>query len=289
MQVDECIKVNLQSAICNLQSTMKLSIHNQLLGAFAVDLLLMLVLGIFALAQMSTMNEKATLVENHTIPSLDTISKINAIITSYRALQLEFIINNSTADQERLEHEMGRLKINMLGHFRSYDDLLEDQVEPASFRRVQIAWQRFVEANHQRFLPLARQRNTGTVQPIFNRLNPLYSELVSASQQLSEANQQQASEALGVVQASYWASRYVILGETAMTLVISALIGAGLATRISRRVRRLSRATQEVASGDLERQVERLGDDEIGILAHHFNQMTQSLREQRITLELRNQ
>ena len=46
---------------------MKLSIRTKLLAALGVDLLLMLVLGSFALHQMSIMNQKADFVVNQSV------------------------------------------------------------------------------------------------------------------------------------------------------------------------------------------------------------------------------
>jgi len=54
----------------------KLSIRTKLLAALGVDLLLMLVLGSFALHQMSIMNQKADFVVNQTILSIDLVNAI---------------------------------------------------------------------------------------------------------------------------------------------------------------------------------------------------------------------
>lgn len=266
---------------------MQRSIKQQLLTAFAIHLVLMLVLGVFAVAQMRTMNEKASLVEHQTIPLLDTISSVEAVISQYRALQLEFLINTSSADQDRLLAEMQRLEAEMQTLFRTYDELLEDSAEPDAFAQVQSAWLAFSEANHTRFIPLARQGNTGTVQPVFNRLNPLYHELIQASQSLNQANHRQASEALGVVQSSYHSSQYVLLICTALALTIAGMVGFGFANRIAKRIRRLTQATQDVAHGLLDLRIYDNNSDEIGSLARHFNQMTASLSEQRVALEQR--
>jgi hypothetical protein len=66
----------------------KLSIRTKLLAALGVDLLLMLVLGSFALHQMSIMNQKADFVVNQTILSIDLVNAMNDIILNYRTRQM---------------------------------------------------------------------------------------------------------------------------------------------------------------------------------------------------------
>jgi signal transduction histidine kinase len=267
---------------------MRISLRTKLLAAFAVDLFLMMALGTFATFQMARMNEKAAFVEQVTIPSLDLSDKINAVITRYRSLQLEYIINKSTADKERIEADMSQQEALMAGHFRQYEPLVSSNLERQTLDEVQWAWQSFVEATRTRFIPASRLNNTGTVQPAFNRLNPLYDELTGAAERLTRESQSQATEALGVVGSAFQTGRMFILADTIATLVLSAMIGLVLSARIASRISRLTGATREVAAGDLERKVPIVGSDELSDLASDFNAMVDSLREQRQLLEQRN-
>ncbi|MBC8163661.1 MAG: MCP four helix bundle domain-containing protein [Roseiflexaceae bacterium] len=265
---------------------MNFSIRTKLLAAFALNLALMVMLGVFALFQMRAMNANATFVETVTIPSLDAADHINLIITKYRGLQLEYIINTSTADKDRIEQELAVLEAQMTARFAEYTQLIETP-SPA-FSQIKDSWNQFVEATQTRFLPSARINNTGTVQPALNRLNPLFADLVDAAQQLSGENQQQATDALITVQGSYLSARSVIVVVTLATLLLSAGIGLLLATRLANRVQRLTSATVEVAAGNFERRVEVVSADEIGVLASNFNRMVSSLRSQHAALEQRN-
>ncbi len=264
------------------------SIRTKLLLAFSVDLLLMFALGSFAAYQLATMNTAATFVERYTIPSLDLTDKFDLVITKYRSLQLEYIINRSSADRARIEAEMAELEQSMQRYFARYTPLIASAAERSAYDELLAAWLTYASANNERFLPSTRLDNTGTVQPAFNRLNPLYDELVSAVQRLVNLTQAQANTALSSVQQSYRSSRYVIASETVLSLVLSALIGLVLAQRIARRIRKLTDATAVVAAGDLERRVVVRTQDELGTLANSFNQMVVSLKEQRAMLEVRN-
>lgn len=66
-------------------------------------------------------------------------------------------------------------------------------------------------------------------------------------------------------------------------LIIALIVGMGLSLILSyyttKKVKRLSRATQKVASGNFEVQIEYSGNDEIDQLAANFNQMVRALKQ----------
>jgi signal transduction histidine kinase len=264
------------------------SIRRKLLVAFGLNLLLILALGTFALTQMGVMNMKADFVTGHTIPSLGTADKISATITKYRTLQLEFLINTSSADKQRIEQELIVTETEMQTHFNAYDPLTTTDVEQQALDKVRNGWAAFTEASKTKFLPAVRESNTGSVQPAFSRLNPLYQDLVAASQELTLQSQLQATQALTVVEQTYQRSRLFILANTGLAIAFSSIVGFTLASTIANRVRHLTDATVAVSEGDLVRSVEVRGSDELATLATNFNTMVVRLRTQRSLLEQRN-
>ncbi|MGQ9547167.1 MAG: sensor histidine kinase [Roseiflexus sp.] len=268
---------------------MKLSIRTKLLAALGVDLLLMLVLGSFALHQMSTMNQKANFVVNQTILSIDLVNAMNDIILNYRMRQMEYILNAAPSDKQRIEKELLDLEQRMDDMFRRYRaDYQPDQTEHQVFEQVQQDWERYVYLTHTQFIPANRNINTGNVHPSFGRLSPLYGSLQTNIQKVREQSQARAEAARVSVETAYATSRLVIVSETFLTLVVSAVIGLTLSGNIAHRIRTLRNATVAVAGGDLDRQVALRGSDELVLLANNFNLMVASLRQQRTLLEERN-
>ncbi len=267
---------------------MRSSIRFKLLMAFALDLFLIVSLGWFAAQQMARMNERASFVEQQTIPSLDRVARITTVINSYRVRQLEYLIYSNPADKERSKQKMGELEQAMAGYFADYQPLINTASEDTRFRTVASAWAALVATNYQRFIPAVALANTGSVQPFYSRMNPLYDQLELAMVQLSEENQSQATDALDDVRSAYGGARSFILADTIATILISGALGLILSGRIARRISRLTSATARVAAGELDRTVEVMSRDELGLLAQSFNQMVDSLREQRGALEQRN-
>jgi signal transduction histidine kinase len=267
---------------------MRSSIRLKLLVAFALDLFLIVSLGWFAAQQMARMNARAAFVEQQTIPSLDRVARITTVINSYRVRQLEYLIYSNLADKERSKQKMGELEQAMAGYFADYQPLINSASEDTRFRAVATAWDAVVEANYQRFIPAVALANTGSVQPFYSRMNPLYDQLEVAMTHLAEENQVQATDALDDVRSAYDGARSFILADTVVTMILSGAIGLILSGRIALRISRLTSATARVAAGELDRKVEVMSQDELGRLAQSFNQMVDSLRAQRGALEQRN-
>jgi class 3 adenylate cyclase/CheY-like chemotaxis protein len=72
----------------------------------------------------------------------------------------------------------------------------------------------------------------------------------------------------------------------AMALVLVIIVGVYLANRITQPLLRVVGASAEVAQGNLEVNVEPVGNDEVAILAHSFNHMVSRLREGSIYRDL---
>jgi signal transduction histidine kinase len=75
-----------------------------------------------------------------------------------------------------------------------------------------------------------------------------------------------------------------IFGPYALVFGLVVLGGGYLASRIARPLKQLSAAAQAVGDGNLDVSVNVVSDDEIGDLAHSFNEMTQRLRQSRTEL-----
>lgn len=267
---------------------MKLSIQHKLLAAFSFNLLLIVLLGAFALAQMRSMSELASLVADETIPSMHHVDRIDDLVARYRSLQLEFLIQNNAADGARIESSINEVEAAMDRSLLVLQLWIRSPKEQVVYRSVEDSWQRLRQATHSRFLPMARRGNTGSVQPVFSRLNPLHNDLAEAAAVLAQLNELQATESMAMVQAGHVNSRRLILVETVLSGLMVALVGFLLASTVVRRLRRLNIAARHVAAGDLQQRVAMRGFDEVRTLAESFNHMVACLQSQHEDLEDRN-
>jgi signal transduction histidine kinase/DNA-binding NarL/FixJ family response regulator len=90
---------------------------------------------------------------------------------------------------------------------------------------------------------------------------------------------------MGQIQANTRITILLCLGS----LVAATLLGLYTSRWITRPILRLSRASEAIATGNLDQQVKESGVSELGVLAQSFNRMATQLRESFIKLEATNQ
>lgn len=75
--------------------------------------------------------------------------------------------------------------------------------------------------------------------------------------------------------------RNIAYGVAAGGILVAIVFSLWIAARVSRPIEQLARAAEAVASGDWEARVPERGHDEVSVLAHSFNHMTEQLTSQR--------
>jgi signal transduction histidine kinase len=73
--------------------------------------------------------------------------------------------------------------------------------------------------------------------------------------------------------------RWLVLVGVALTAILGLGVGLGLATTITQPLRQLNESVQGIAAGNYQARVAVRGQDEVGALAHNFNQMAARLEE----------
>ncbi len=266
----------------------RISLRTKLFAAAGLDLVLILIVGIFAVNQMASMDGRAMIVTERILPSSDAVDDVWLILNQYRIHQMKYAIYVSDADKARIAGDLHTQEAAMATLFVQYEKLIASDAERALFARFAQQWQAFVITTHDQYLPSVRRTNTGTVQPAFSRLDDDYEHLRTTARALTIQNQTQTAEQLAFVRRAYADAQTVIVALTLTALVLSSLIAFSLARRVAYRLKRLTDAAGAVEQGDLGRTVPVAAEDELGRLATMFNRMTHSLQRQRQLLENRN-
>ncbi len=260
---------------------MNLSIRQKLFATFGINVILMVALGIFAIYQMSGMNERAHYLGTNSVMSLDVSDDINFIISEYRGLQSEHIVNTTDGEMNRVEGEMKDFEVAMQQKLEEFRPLIASDTEQQTFTRLETTWATFVKHTHQDLVPVSRGNDTKNALPVFNQLQAPFDELAKAGDELGDINLEQAHTAMEAANSTYQGARIFVLSLTVIGAIMAAAFGVVLSVGLSSNIGRLTTGTNAVAAGDLSRDVEVRSSDEIGKLASTFNRMIESLRASR--------
>ncbi|MEI6776935.1 MAG: methyl-accepting chemotaxis protein [Chloroflexales bacterium] len=266
---------------------MNFSIRLKLLAALGLSLVLLLVLGIFALFQMSTMNARAVFVGENSIPTLNMASDMRRIANRYRFSQGAYLLALTSEERTRLSADMLTQEKEMTTIFRDYAMLIvaTDSSERQAYDLIVNEWTDFVSQCRSIIITLDIAATSNEKETAFVALNAKFQSLIEATAKLRDVDGIQSDEALKAVQSTYEGSRTLVIGSTALAILVSAVFGLIISTAIVRNIGLLTRATAAVASGDMSQQVTMRSGDELGTLATSFNQMTENLRASKATEE----
>ncbi|HEU5011440.1 MAG TPA: methyl-accepting chemotaxis protein [Roseiflexaceae bacterium] len=264
---------------------MQLSIRLKLLAAFGFVLLLMLALGMFAVLQMASMNDRDEFISDNTFHAFSISSDERRIINRYRGLQAAHLAYTDEDHYKSIEQEMTRLEQEMVTFFNSYEPLISDDDERAAFNDLKTNWPAFVQATHNDLLPMSHRGDRSRSLFFFDKLNANYNNLMNDATVLITATNRQGDQAIAAASQAYSTARNTTIAGLVLSLIVSATVAFWLALAIARNLNRLTVATTAIAAGDLNQHVESRSADEIGLLAHAFNQMAANLRSSRSTEE----
>ncbi len=263
---------------------MNMSIRFKLFAAFAVNLVLLIALCVFAIMQMGLMYANATVMHEDAAPSISLIDDINFGITKYQGLQAEHILQNDTNQKGRVEAEMRDVESLVTGNLQQFGDLATTVDERRLLDTLRTTWATFVQRTNQELVPASRTgEGTSEARDIFSSLDPSYDEMISLGVGIAELQDQQEDAAAQAIQSGFDTSRILLLSISGISILVSLMVGFFLSRALTRNIGLLVAATTDVAGGALDRTVELNTADELGVLANAFNGMTVNLRGARET------
>ncbi|WP_417788127.1 methyl-accepting chemotaxis protein [Stutzerimonas xanthomarina] len=257
--------------IRNLNVSIRSAIGFGLIGV------IVLVLGLFALSQMSDMRKESSEVDQNWLPSILSLADLNVAMLRIRALTMRTMLVEGealVADRQslaKLVDEIGTLN-------SSYAERITTAEEKASYGQFSSAQKKYFVEQQRVIDAVAQGEHDKAVELMGGAINTHADAMTKALTGLQRINREEASKA---------AERALSVYEAAFTWVIVTIIVAAIATVILALVftrsivRPLNQAVdvaEGVASGDLTRNFEIEGKDEPARLLAALKAMQQSLR-----------
>jgi methyl-accepting chemotaxis protein len=258
---------------------MKMSIRFKLFAAFGMSLVMIVILGIFAIVQMGSINERALHLGTSTIPSIAAARRINYLVATYRGLQSAYIVDTGDAAANRVENTMRDIEREMDSNLEEYAPLIIADDERAALDHIRAGWKAFVSRTRQELIPARRPNDLIKSAAIYTELQSIDDDLSKNAEDLVTINMHQADDETAAASAAFVSARSVIIIIVVAAFVIAALIGFFLSSAITRNIGLLTAAMTTIGAGDLTRRIQVRSHDELGALAVSFNQMTASLHQ----------
>ncbi|MBX8511123.1 methyl-accepting chemotaxis protein [Pseudomonas cichorii] len=246
---------------------------------FAVIGTLMLILGFFALSQMSKIRVATETLAENSVPSIKSLDRFAEVSIRLRVLSYRLLVNREPDIQQKTI-DLLAMRNKQIGDAQAiYEKLIADPKEQALYNQyVQLLGQ--YRQLEDRMKVLTRANKVDDLQDLLNnemlsnsdQMNVVLSKLVDINtEQLNDTKKQAAKE---------YASAFNMVIGLLITATLLTILFAWLLTKsITRPISAALHAAETIAEGNLTRPIEVDGTDEAGRLLLAMQTMQGKLRD----------
>ncbi len=246
---------------------------------FSIIGLLMLVLGIFALTQMSKINDATEVMATNSMPSIKALDKLTEASIRLRVLSYRLMLNREPETLQKTV-ELLAMRNKQIEDARAiYVKLISSPEEQAAYnqyltllndyRRLEDRMKSLSSANKLDELTLLLSAD---LQTNSDQMNVVLGKLIEINTQQLNATNKMASE-------QYSSAITMVVTLLIIATVLTLLFAWLLTNSITRPIASALKAAEEVAEGDLTRTIEVDGTDEAGRLLSAMLKMQSGLRD----------
>jgi methyl-accepting chemotaxis protein len=246
---------------------------------FSIIGLLMLILGIFALTQMSKINDATETMASNSMPSIKSLDKLTEASIRLRVLSYRLMLNR---DADTLQKTVDLLAMRN----KQIDDARAIYVKLISAPEEQAAYDQYLSLlNDYRRLE-DRLKSMSSANKLDELARMLSDDLQTNSDQMNvvlgklvEINTQQLNDANKDAKQQYSTAFTMVVTLLIIATVLTLLFAWLLTNSITRPIASALKAAEEIAEGDLTRTIHVDGTDEAGRLLTAMLKMQSKLRD----------
>ncbi|PKH30428.1 chemotaxis protein [Pseudomonas sp. 43NM1] len=240
---------------------------------------LMLILGVFALNQMSKIRAAGEDIANASVPSIKSLDEFTQLTLRLRVLSYRLLINREPDVQQKTMDLFDARNQQIRGAQRVYEPLIDGAEERAAYDQyVQLLAQ--YRQLEDRMKSLSRANQVDDLRKMLNTELLTNSEAVnSALAKLLEINTRQIAETDQEATDQYSSSFNLVITLLVIATGLTVLFAWLLTNSITKPIANALDAAEEIAEGNLTRPIIVDGEDEAGRLLAAMAKMQEKLRD----------
>ncbi len=251
-----------------LSSLNHLSIRNKVALAFAMVVVVVIGLGLFAVQRLGEVNSVAVEVRDTWLPSVEVLGKIAQLAERYRSDTGTLLVARNDADRTAAEAALAQTDQALQQVRAAYAKLVtsgEEQKLAAAFGQ---AWTNYDATNTTMRKMLAREDQVNAATLFVGAANARMDRFREALQADIDFNERSGKAAGDAAAAVYQSTRLWIIGALLLAGLLAASAGYGIIRGVSRPITAITRAMRRLAERDLSTEIVGRGrKDEIGAMA----------------------
>ncbi|EJN20942.1 MULTISPECIES: methyl-accepting chemotaxis protein [unclassified Pseudomonas] len=260
-----------------------MSIRNLRIGlraslSFAVLAGLLVVVGLFGLAQMKTLRESAAVIEESWMPSIESIHDAAANIASIRLESLRLTANTQAASRDRSKGILKAQREELLKRLSDHKALIASDEEQAMLDSLSIAVGKYLSILDQIVSQIDAGQNEQASARLNNELAPQGAVLDKTLEAMITLNQQGADAAAEAAAAMYQRALWIVATIIVVALIATLLLAWALTRSITTPINQALEVARRIAAGNLSGEIASSGKDEAAQLLDALAEMQGNLR-----------
>ncbi|MDM7943475.1 MAG: methyl-accepting chemotaxis protein [Hydrogenophaga sp.] len=249
----------------------RLTVGQQLFGAFASILVLTAALGATALVGLRSVDSEAIALSQKWLKGVGALSDARALAVEYREFEIKHSRTEDGSYHAEYEDKMKEAGKSLQALFAGYQERVSGEQETALTTALSTAWAAYLQAN-EKVIKLGRDKQQVDAADIADGLSSMaFDELVSGLNGLIQYNYDGGETSAAHVTAVYDQARFAVMGLIGLALVF----GIALALMITRNMlrqlggepRTAVSIARAVAEGDLTTPIHLKAGDTDSLLA----------------------
>jgi methyl-accepting chemotaxis protein len=256
----------------------KITIQKRLLAAFAVIAILLAITGLLSMQNISKVRDQADRVESNLLPSISYLGDVNVTLGRIRALTLRLLLAIDIRQEGVTIEKTKSLRQEIDKAEAAYAKTIYLPEERKLFDSYAASKARYFDYQQQ-VIDMLLKDEVGAATDLLDKMNPITDELSRILKELTDFNQKLALEARNESIATYEAAKWTVIILIIVTVLIAIVIASLISRSVNQPLEQALLSARNIADGDLSRELEVTGNDELTQLAIALKQMQQNLRE----------
>jgi methyl-accepting chemotaxis protein len=258
---------------------MKSSLMAKMAAAGIVLILITVVVGWVGLRTTDAAIEVA---RNGTTGQLEASRLLETSLDAFTSsvLQLQYVQAKDRRTLTELESQISRLDSKFENHLSDLRGPFATDTELLLLDDLEGALEEYRQVRDLRLIPLKRRGRQGKAEAVLaGPAQRRFQSMVTVLQRLGSIRGEEAADTVVETGDSLRRTREVIIGATALAIVMGSLVTFTLSRRLARRIREISESAKHISAGDLSWRAHVWSRDEVGEMASAFNDMAQRLTD----------
>jgi methyl-accepting chemotaxis protein len=253
-------------------------IGTRITAGFVTVILIVAALGLYALVELQTIDHRATIITEDSLPSIDLVDGIEERARESMAQVLTHLLLDSKAEMAQLEETLSQSSKLNAAALQKYEGFVSDARDRELFVATQNARKQYVEIRDA-VLGLSRDMKTKEAMDLLrSKLTPAYEQYMQASNDLTANVHAEGARAAASARASAIGATLGIEIGLGLAIVSGLFIAWFITRSITRPLISATEAIGQVSLGDLSATLVADSKDEIGQISTSINRMIDGLR-----------